>query len=175
MVTGTEPLPRAADEDHSLLLPAISDPWLHSQDTGSQAETCSAWVSEGSPHLGRANPGEPPAHLETNPVLWPREPGTSLLSFVICKMGPNDDFPHGAAVRFKRDHIIRARVATTVLPTSGARKDPEACFTTRVPQHTEMAPGPHIPQAGRSPEVEAQRKPQAAPVKGPAAGRPGVT
>lgn len=113
--------------------PAISDPRLHSQETGSQAEACSAWATEGSPHLGRVNPGEPLAHLETNPVLWPREPSTSLLSLVICKMGPSDDVPYGAAVRFKRDHIIRARVASTVLPKSGARKVPEDCFTTHVP------------------------------------------
>lgn len=158
MVTGTEPLPQAAGKDHSLLLlPSLIQ--LHSQETGSQAETCSAWVSEGSPHLGRVNPGEPLAHSETNPVLCSREPSTSLLSFVICKMGPNDDYPYGAAVRFKQDHIIRERVATPVFPKNGPRKVPEGCFTTHVPPayrdgtRTPCPPGRKEPRGGGSEET----------------------
>lgn len=135
--------------------PADSGPWLHGQETGSQAETCHAWVREGV-HEGRVSPREPLTRLGSNPALWPRELGTSLLSFVICKMGPTEDFLYGAAVRFKWDHVVRARVATTLSPGSGARKAPRACLTAHspCPQRRHRS---EVPWAEGSPAVAAQR------------------
>ena len=80
-------------------------------------------------------------------------------------MGPTEDFLCGTAARFKRDHAVRSRVATTLPPGSGARKAPRACLTTHGPcpqrrHHIIGSPGRKEPCSGGA------RKPHTAPVKG---------
>lgn len=115
------------------------------------------------------SPREPLTRLGSNPALWPRELGTSLLSFVICKMGPTEDFLCGAAVRFKRDHIGQEwpplclpgvepgkPPGSVLLPTAPARRDgtdlrfpgQEGALQWQLKEithHPSRGPGVHVP------------------------------